>query len=79
MTQVFIPEDNEDKEFLESFLSKWDLNLKNHGLVNGGRINFNTKLNLGLLGEEPQIEDFFSEVQTPINQLLDQILQNGVS
>lgn len=77
--QVFIPEDNEDKEFLESFLSKWDLNLKNHGLVNGGRINFNTKLNLGLLGEEPQIEEFFSEVQTPINQLLDQILQNGVS
>ncbi|MFV2016799.1 MAG: ParA family protein [Candidatus Heimdallarchaeota archaeon] len=77
--QVFIPEDSEDKNFLESFLSKWDENLKNHGLINGGRINFNTKLNLGLLGEEPQIEDFFSEVEVPINLLLDQILESNIS
>lgn len=77
--QVFDPADNEDKDVLESFLSKWDTNLQNHGLINGGRINFNTKLNLGLLGEEPQIEDFFGEIEMPINHLLDQILKNGVS
>jgi hypothetical protein len=77
--QVFVPADDEDNTFLETFLEKWDSNLNNHGLIYGGRINFNTKLNLGLLGEEPKIEDFFDEVEKPINKLLDQILSTKLS
>jgi cellulose biosynthesis protein BcsQ len=77
--QVFVPAADEDNTFLETFLKKWDHNLNIHGLVYGGRINFNTKLNLGLLGEEPKIEDFFHEVEGPINKLLDKILSTELT
>ncbi len=72
--QIFIPAEDDDRSLLEAFLHKWDMNLEKHGLINGGRINFNTKLNLGLLGEDPQLEEFFSEVAIPINGMLDKIL-----
>lgn len=74
--QIFIPAEEDDRSLLEAFLHKWDMNLEKHGLINGGRINFNTKLNLGLLGEDPQLEDFFHEVAVPINGMLDKILAN---
>ncbi|OLS20080.1 MAG: hypothetical protein HeimC2_38810 [Candidatus Heimdallarchaeota archaeon LC_2] len=74
--QIFVPANDEDKNLLETFLQKWDTNLEKHGLINGGRIDFNTKLNLGLLGEDPQLEEFFIEVADPINSILDKILSD---
>lgn len=73
--QVYVPADNQEQDILDNFLNRWDQTLSEHGLIKGGRINFNTKLNLGLLGETPNLQNFFSEVQDPINSLFDKVLE----
>ena len=73
--QVHVPTDDHESLILENFLNRWDESMKLHGLLYGGKINFSTKLNLGLLGETPNMMDFFEETRKPIDSLLDKLLQ----
>ncbi len=77
--QVQAPTKEPEKIILNRFLDKWDANLSKHGLIHGGRINFNPTLNLGLLSEDTNLNDYFSEVADPINRLLDTIIDSRKS
>lgn len=74
--QIQVPSNDNEKLILDNFLKKWDVNMAQHGLIYGGRIDFNSTLSLGLLGEDPNFADYFSEIATPINFLLDQLISN---
>lgn len=75
--QVQSPTNEQDKNILENFLKKWDDKMIEHGIINGGRIYFNPKLNLGLLAEEPNLIYHFDEVSKSINELLDLLLSKN--
>jgi cellulose biosynthesis protein BcsQ len=72
--QVQIPTNEEEHDILDNFLNKWDNSLTGHGILYGGKIDHSPKLNLGLLGENPNLMNYFSEVKETINQLLGKIM-----
>jgi MinD-like ATPase involved in chromosome partitioning or flagellar assembly len=75
--QVQIPKSEQEKDILNNFLTTWDNNMEKHGLIYGGRVNFNLTLNLALLGEVTDFSKYFSEVAGPINELLDLLIPKG--
>lgn len=76
--QVIKPNNDREEEILDVFLDKWNRKLKDHGLIEAGLIHFSPKLNLGLLADEPDLIDYYPELEVPLNRLLDSILERDL-
>ena len=76
--QVIKPLSEEEESILNSFKAKWDEKLNKQGLYHGATINFSSKLNLGLLADEPDLIDYYPELEDPLNKMLDDILSRDL-
>lgn len=75
--QVHVVTAEDEKELLENFINKWDERLNDLGLKRLGKIDYNTKLNLSLLMENPDLLEQFGLLKENFNSLLDEVLTFG--
>ena len=75
--QILEPSDGKEKEIMDEFLGVWDKKMQDHGLIGGGRINYNSKLDFELLKDSPDLIEHYQKVESSVNSLLDKILSNS--
>lgn len=76
--QVIKTENEEEEKILREFLNRYDPRLKKSGLTLGCEIPFDRVLNLLLLSATDQISfDLPADVQKPINELINKILEKS--
>ncbi len=72
--QVHRVSDQDERLLLDQFLEKWDDRLTALGLKKLGSVEYNIKLNLELLNDNPDLNDQFNLIKDNYNNLMDTIL-----